>query len=70
MRHVLSENLRVAQFAAALSRGDVAELGALLLASHHSLAQDYCVSCAELDEAGGATGSPGGAGPALAPERA
>jgi galactokinase len=50
VRHVLSENLRVTQFAAALSRGDVVELGALLLASHHSLAQDYCVSCPELDE--------------------
>jgi len=50
VRHVLGENLRVMQFAAALSRGDVEELGALLLASHHSLAQDYCVSCAELDE--------------------
>jgi len=49
VRHVLSENLRVAQFAAALTRGDVAELGALLLASHHSLAEDYCVSCRELD---------------------
>jgi galactokinase len=50
VRHVLSENLRVAQFAAALSRNDVEELGALLLASHRSLAHDYCVSCAELDE--------------------
>ncbi|MGD0090622.1 MAG: galactokinase, partial [Planctomycetota bacterium] len=50
VRHVLSENFRVVQFAAALSRNDVGELGALLLASHHSLAQDYCVSCAELDE--------------------
>lgn len=50
VRHVLSENLRVAQFAAALTRGDVDELGALLRASHHSLACDYCVSCAELDE--------------------
>ncbi len=50
VRHVLSENLRVVQFAAALARGDVDELGLLLLASHQSLARDYEVSCAELDE--------------------
>jgi galactokinase len=49
VRHVLTENLRVIQFAAALARGDVPELGALLLASHHSLAHDYEVSCVELD---------------------
>jgi galactokinase len=49
VRHVLTENLRVVQFAAALARGDVSELGGLLLASHASLARDYEVSCAELD---------------------
>ena len=49
VRHVLTENLRVIQFAAALSRGDVAELGRLLHLSHMSLMVDYQVSCRELD---------------------
>ncbi|HLX60212.1 MAG TPA: galactokinase [Planctomycetota bacterium] len=49
VRHVHGEDLRVVQFAAALERGDVAELGTLLKASHVSLMQDYEVSCAELD---------------------
>jgi len=49
VRHVLTENLRVVQFAAALARGDVEELGHLLSLSHHSLARDYEVSCPELD---------------------
>jgi len=50
VRHVLTENMRVVHFAAALKRGDIAELGRLLLASHYSLAVDYEVSCSELDE--------------------
>jgi len=50
VRHVISENLRVVQFAAALERGDVAELGRLLRNSHYSLAVDYEVSCKELDQ--------------------
>lgn len=50
VRHVLTENMRVVHFAAALRRGDIPELGRLLLASHYSLAIDYEVSCAELDE--------------------
>jgi len=49
VRHVLTENMRVVQFAAALERGDVEELGRLLHLSHMSLSQDYEVSCAELD---------------------
>ena len=49
VRHVMTEDLRVVQFAAALARGDVPELGALLSASHRSLAKDYEVSCVELD---------------------
>lgn len=49
VRHVLTENLRVVQFAAALERGDTAELGKLLSLSHESLARDYEVSCGELD---------------------
>ncbi|HYG76970.1 MAG TPA: galactokinase [Planctomycetota bacterium] len=50
VRHVLTENMRVVHFAAALARGDIQELGRLLLASHYSLAIDYEVSCAELDD--------------------
>ncbi len=49
VRHVLTENLRVVQFAAALQRGDAFEMGALLKLSHLSLAEDYEVSCDELD---------------------
>lgn len=49
IRHVLTENLRVAQFASALTRGDVPELGRLLNASHLSLSLDYEVSCKQLD---------------------
>jgi len=49
VRHVLTENMRVVQFAAALERGDLKELGRLLHLSHMSLSEDYEVSCAELD---------------------
>ena len=49
LRHVVTENLRVTQFAAALARGDHAEMGRLLASSHLSLARDYEVSCPELD---------------------
>jgi galactokinase len=48
-RHVISENVRVAQAVAALEAGDLLTLGALLTASHDSLRDDYEVSCAELD---------------------
>src|SRR5258708_23730778 len=48
-RHVISENARVLQAAAALERGSVAEFGRLIDESHRSLQQDYEVSCAELD---------------------
>jgi galactokinase len=53
VRHVLTENLRVAQFSAGLARGStgsIGELGRLLSLSHDSLALDYEVSCAELDD--------------------
>ena len=50
VRHITTENARVVQFAAALKRGDAAELGYLLKASHMSLMQDFEVSCAELDD--------------------
>jgi galactokinase len=48
-RHVVSECARVLAAAAALSRGAVEELGALMLASHRSLRDDFEVSCTELD---------------------
>jgi galactokinase len=48
-RHVTSENRRVQQAAAALSTGDVASFGKLMVQSHASLRYDYEVSCDELD---------------------
>jgi galactokinase len=48
-RHVVSENARVLEAAAALAEGDVAALGPLLNASHQSLRDDFDVSTPELD---------------------
>jgi len=48
-RHVITENDRTVQAADALSAGDVAEVGRLMLESHQSLKDDYEVSCSELD---------------------
>jgi len=48
-RHILTENQRVLDFIAASRRGDLAEMGQLLVASHRSLQTDYEVSCEELD---------------------
>jgi galactokinase len=48
-RHVVTENARVLQAAAALRRSDFAGFGALMSASHESLRDDYEVSCPELD---------------------
>jgi galactokinase len=49
VRHVTTENQRVRDFAAALERDDLVAAGALLLASHASLRDDYDVSTPELD---------------------
>jgi galactokinase len=49
VRHVVSENARVVEFAAALEAGELATAGDLLNASHASLRDDYEVSIAELD---------------------
>jgi galactokinase len=49
VRHVVSENVRVVEFAAALEAGDLAAAGELLDASHASLRDDYEVSIPELD---------------------
>ena len=48
-RHVVSENARVLEAATALVGADVAAFGDLMASSHHSLRDDYEVSCEELD---------------------
>jgi galactokinase len=48
-RHVVSENARVERAAAAMERGDMRALGALMADSHRSLRDDYEVSAPELD---------------------
>jgi len=48
-RHVVSENARVLECAAALRRGDLAAVGRILLAGHASLRDDFRVSLPELD---------------------
>jgi galactokinase len=48
-RHVVTENARTVQAADALARGDAAEVGRLMDASHASLRDDFEVSRAELD---------------------
>jgi len=63
LRHVISENERVDAAVAALERGELSELGALLNASHASLRDDYDVSIPEVETAvaacmdGGALGA-------------
>jgi galactokinase len=49
LRHVVTENERVGEFAAAIESGDLVSAGELLLASHASLRDDYEVSVPELD---------------------
>ncbi|MEP7334767.1 MAG: galactokinase [Actinomycetota bacterium] len=48
-RHVVTENARVEQTAAALDAGDVRRVGELMRESHASLRDDYRVSTPELD---------------------
>ncbi len=48
-RHVISENARALQAADALDSGNFACFGELMRQSHHSLRDDFEVSCAELD---------------------
>lgn len=47
--HVVTENARVLDAAAALARGDLPALAALFAASHRSLRDQYAVSSPELD---------------------
>ena len=48
-RHVISENARAVEAAAALTRNDLGTFGGLMRESHRSLRDDYEVSCTELD---------------------
>jgi galactokinase len=48
-RHVITENARVIAASAALEQEDLRTFGKLMGESHHSLRDDYEVSCAELD---------------------
>ena len=48
-RHIITENARVKEFAAAADAGDAERMGRLMVESHASLRDDYEVSCAELD---------------------
>jgi galactokinase len=48
-RHVVTENARVEAFARALTGADTTAAGALMLASHRSLRDDFEVSTPELD---------------------
>jgi galactokinase len=48
-QHVVSENARTLEAAAALRAGDLEEFGKRMAQSHHSLRDFYEVSCPELD---------------------
>lgn len=48
-RYVIEENNRVLQACIQLSHNNIAELGALMFASHEGLSKSYEVSCDELD---------------------
>ena len=48
-RHVISENYRVKTGVQALKEGNFSAFGQLMIESHHSLKNNYEVSCTELD---------------------
>ncbi len=50
-RHVITENQRVRDFAAALRAGDLPAAGAAMVASHASLRDDFATSTAQMDAA-------------------
>ena len=49
VRHVVTETERTREAARALARGDLDQLGRLMVAGHHSLRDDYQSSCGEAD---------------------
>ncbi|WP_237155643.1 galactokinase [Oryzibacter oryziterrae] len=49
-RHIVTENDRVVEAAAALEAGDLARCGALMNASHVSMRDDYEITCDEVDK--------------------
>ena len=48
-RHIITENARVRQAVDAMRAGDPVPFGALMLAGHASLRDDFAVSCPEID---------------------
>lgn len=50
VRHVVTENLRTREAVNAMRSGDARRLGALMIASHESLRDDFEVSCPALDQ--------------------
>lgn len=48
-RHIVTENKRVEEAAAALERGDLSAFGNLMVDAHRSMRDDFQASCAELD---------------------
>jgi galactokinase len=48
--HVISEIIRVKDFATAMEQNDTTKMGTLLSQSHESLKSDFEVSCPELDQ--------------------
>ncbi len=48
-RHIVSENARVRSMATAIAENDLDAAGNLMYESHRSLAQDYEISCKEID---------------------
>lgn len=48
-RHVVTEIARVGEFSKALDSGSISLAGSMMAGSHHSLRDDFGVSCAELD---------------------
>jgi galactokinase len=48
-RHVITENQRVLDFAAAARAGDLRNMGRLFVESHRSMQHDYEISCEEID---------------------
>lgn len=50
-RHVVTENQRVVDFAAALGAGDYALAGEIMVAGHRSLSEDFATSTPQMDAA-------------------